>query len=31
MKSIRTKGFPHGLCTTHVDVINGDLLEFFRI
>jgi len=24
------KGFPHGMCTTHADVINGDLLEFFR-
>jgi non-heme chloroperoxidase len=24
------KGFPHGMCTTHADVINRDLLEFFR-
>jgi non-heme chloroperoxidase len=24
------KGFPHGMCTTHADVINGDLLQFFR-
>ena len=23
------KGFPHGMCTTHADVINPDLLEFF--
>ncbi|CDM57453.1 MULTISPECIES: alpha/beta fold hydrolase [Rhizobium] len=22
-------GFPHGMCTTHPDVINADLLEFF--
>ena len=24
------EGFPHGMCTTHADVINRDLLEFFR-
>ncbi|MEA3118500.1 MAG: non-heme chloroperoxidase [Paraburkholderia sp.] len=24
------KGFPHGMCTTHADVINADLLEFFK-
>ncbi len=24
------KGFPHGMCTTHADVINGDLLKFLR-
>ncbi|KQO59007.1 chloroperoxidase [Methylobacterium sp. Leaf86] len=24
-------GFPHGMCTTHADVINPDLLAFFRI
>lgn len=24
------KGFPHGMCTTHADVINADLLEFIR-
>jgi non-heme chloroperoxidase len=24
------KGFPHGMCTTHADVINPDLLEFIR-
>jgi non-heme chloroperoxidase len=23
-------GFPHGMCTTHADVINADLLEFFK-
>lgn len=23
-------GFPHGMCTTHHEVINADLLEFFR-
>jgi non-heme chloroperoxidase len=22
-------GLPHGMCTTHPDVINADLLEFF--
>lgn len=22
------KGFPHGMCTTHADVINADILEF---
>jgi non-heme chloroperoxidase len=24
------KGFPHGMATTHADVINADLLEFFK-
>ena len=24
------EGFPHGMCTTHADAINRDLLEFFR-
>jgi non-heme chloroperoxidase len=24
------KGFPHGMCTTHADVVNPDLLKFFR-
>jgi len=24
------KGFPHGMCTTHADVINRDLLAFLR-
>ena len=24
------KGFPHGMCTTHADVINPDLLTFFK-
>ncbi len=24
------KGLPHGMCTTHPDVINADLLGFFR-
>ncbi len=23
-------GFPHGMCTTHADVINADLLEFIQ-
>ena len=23
-------GYPHGMCTTHADVINSDLLAFFR-
>ncbi len=23
-------GFPHGMCTTHADVINPDLLAFFK-
>ncbi len=23
-------GFPHGMCTTHADVINSDLLEFIK-
>jgi non-heme chloroperoxidase len=23
-------GFPHGMCTTHADVINADLLAFFK-
>jgi len=24
------KGYPHGMCTTHPDVINADLLSFFK-
>lgn len=24
------KGFPHGMCTTHADVINPDLLAFIQ-
>jgi non-heme chloroperoxidase len=24
------KGAPHGLCTTHKDTVNEDLLAFFR-
>jgi len=24
------KGFPHGMATTHADVINADLLNFFK-
>ncbi|MEQ4596425.1 MAG: alpha/beta hydrolase [Methylobacteriaceae bacterium] len=24
------EGFPHGMCTTHADVINSDLLAYFR-
>ena len=24
------KGYPHGMCTTHPDVINEDLLTFIR-
>jgi non-heme chloroperoxidase len=24
------EGFPHGMCTTHADVINPDLLAFFK-
>jgi non-heme chloroperoxidase len=24
------EGFPHGMCTTHADVINADLLEFIQ-
>ncbi|HEY5850226.1 MAG TPA: alpha/beta hydrolase [Lysobacter sp.] len=24
------KGYPHGMCTTHADVINPDLLAYFR-
>jgi non-heme chloroperoxidase len=24
------QGFPHGMCTTHADVINPDLLAFVR-
>jgi len=24
------KGFPHGMCTTHADVVNPDLLAFIR-
>ena len=23
-------GYPHGMCTTHADVINKDLLEFIK-
>jgi non-heme chloroperoxidase len=23
-------GFPHGMCTTHADIINQDLLAFFK-
>ena len=23
-------GFPHGMCTTHADVINADLLDFIQ-
>jgi fermentation-respiration switch protein FrsA (DUF1100 family) len=23
-------GFPHGMCTTHADIINADLLAFIR-
>ncbi len=23
-------GFPHGMCTTHADVINADLLDFIK-
>jgi non-heme chloroperoxidase len=23
-------GYPHGMCTTHADVINQDLLNFIR-
>jgi len=23
-------GFPHGMCTTHADVVNPDLLAFIR-
>jgi non-heme chloroperoxidase len=23
-------GYPHGMCTTHADVINADLLQFFQ-
>ena len=23
-------GYPHGMCTTHADVINSDLLDFIR-
>jgi non-heme chloroperoxidase len=23
-------GFPHGMCTTHADIINADLLAFFK-
>jgi non-heme chloroperoxidase len=25
------KGLPHGLCTTHADIVNADLLEFIRL
>ncbi len=24
------EGFPHGMCTTHAEIINADLLAFFR-
>jgi non-heme chloroperoxidase len=24
------EGFPHGMCTTHADIINADLLAFFQ-
>jgi len=24
------KGYPHGMCTTHADVINPDLLAFIK-
>ena len=24
------EGFPHGMCTTHADVINADLLAFIQ-
>ena len=24
------KGYPHGMCTTHAEVINADLLAFVR-
>jgi non-heme chloroperoxidase len=24
------EGFPHGMCTTHADVVNADLLAFIR-
>jgi len=24
------KGMPHGMCTTHPEIINADLLEFVR-
>jgi non-heme chloroperoxidase len=24
------KGYPHGMCTTHPDVINADLLAFIK-
>jgi non-heme chloroperoxidase len=24
------QGYPHGMCTTHPDVINPDLLAFFK-
>ncbi len=23
-------GFPHGMCTTHADIINADLLDFIE-
>jgi non-heme chloroperoxidase len=25
------EGLPHGLCTTHADIVNADLLEFIRL
>ena len=24
------QGFPHGMCTTHADVVNSDLLAFIK-
>ena len=24
------EGFPHGMCTTHADTVNRDLLAFIR-
>ncbi|RWJ19813.1 MAG: alpha/beta hydrolase, partial [Mesorhizobium sp.] len=24
------EGFPHGMCTTHADVVNAELLTFIR-
>ena len=29
-KLISYPGFPHGMPTTHADVINADLLKFFK-
>jgi non-heme chloroperoxidase len=25
------QGYPHGMCTTHADTINEDLLAFIRV